>query len=149
MEREKMEKALQDKDFVAKILAMQTPEEVRKAFKEKGIEISLEEVEILGEIINKTAQKGAELSEEELEEITGGGEKLKKFGAVCLVFGYGFLGGVDKPDVALHAFDYDVNNATSSYDKIFLRAGRLGAVAGYVPGKIRQGVKKIVNWAKK
>ena len=151
MEKEKMEKALKDKDFVAKILAMQTPEEVQEAFKGKGVEISLEEVEILGKIINKTAQKGGELSEKELEEITGGGEKLKKFGAVCLgvpmFFGIGFLGGIEYPDGARHAFD-DLDGA-SSYDKIFYAASGLGAVAGYVPGKIRKGAKKVVKWAKR
>ena len=154
MEKEKMDKALKDKDFVAKILAMQTPEEVQEAFKGKGVEISLEEVEILGKIINKTAEKGEMLSEEELKEISGGnlGEDIL-WGTIIVgcSIGGSFLDGVEEPNFSegikqVFNSDYDKYDFNDTLPaKMLFKAGALAYTAGSVVGKVKNGVK----WAKR
>lgn len=74
MGQEKVIQVLEDKDFIEKIVRLQTPEEVQSAFKEKGIDTSIKEVELLGSLINKMIEKkGGNLTEEDLESISGGG----------------------------------------------------------------------------
>jgi predicted ribosomally synthesized peptide with nif11-like leader len=82
MEQKKLAEVLKNKEFVEKIVKLQTPEEVQAAFKEKGTDISVEEVQTLGSIINKMVEKhSTELSKEDLEEVAGGGNKWNNFKA--------------------------------------------------------------------
>ena len=70
---EKFLKFMQDKEFVKKIVKMQTPEEIQNEFRKEGVELSVEEIETLGSIINKSLEKnGQPLNEQELLDITGG-----------------------------------------------------------------------------
>ncbi len=72
-----LKQVLENKDFVERIVKMETPEEVQKAFAEKGVEISKEEVQALGYIINKVCEKKSTvLSQEDLNEIAGGHDGL-------------------------------------------------------------------------
>ncbi len=74
MEKEKMlMEVAQDQEFLAKILAIETAEEVQVAFKEdKGIEISIEEINAIHNAIIKRIENGGELSESDLEDVAGG-----------------------------------------------------------------------------
>ena len=72
--QEKFKKLLQDEDFVAKLLEMQTPEEVQEEFEKQGIDIKLDEVGQLGSAINYMINKGkTELTEDDLKDVSGGG----------------------------------------------------------------------------
>ncbi len=68
-------KLLEDKDFVEKILVMKTPEEIQKAFSDKGVKISIEELEEIAknvsQIINNPNAK-EEIIDNEMESISGG-----------------------------------------------------------------------------
>lgn len=78
--KEKFKELLQDEDFVAKLLEMQTPEEVQKAFKTSGVEIKLDEV---NEILRELNLIIGLASDEDLNNIVGGklsaAEKKDKF----------------------------------------------------------------------
>jgi len=75
MDKEKFDILMANEEFVKKIVAMQTPEEVQAAFKEEGVEISTEEIGVLGTLINEYIKKEEEpLDEQDLENIAGGGE---------------------------------------------------------------------------
>lgn len=68
----KLKEAFNDKGFVEKVSALDTPEEVQAALKERGIDFSVEEVVALREAVEKAGERGDDLTDEELEEITGG-----------------------------------------------------------------------------
>ena len=108
------------------------------------------------------SEKVGKLSEEELEQISGGGRN----GYILACFAGGFLG---------NALDYDEPNFLAAarslitrgnllegmleelpeemkvlpgghkITKLELRAMYLGLMAGYVPGKVKCGVKKLVS----
>ena len=77
--KEKFQALLKDEDFVAKILELQTPEEVQKKFAENEVELTIPEVQHLGDAINYMIENGkTELTEDDLSEISGG--EKKRFG---------------------------------------------------------------------
>lgn len=87
MNTDRITEAFSDKEFVSRVLAMETAAEVQAALKEKGVELSEEEILAIrdlllkmegGEIneeqimnLQKEAEAG-ELSEELLEAVSGG-----------------------------------------------------------------------------
>ncbi|MDR0886987.1 MAG: class IIb bacteriocin, lactobin A/cerein 7B family [Clostridiales Family XIII bacterium] len=71
MDEDKLKKALEDRDFVTKIISLETPEEVQAAFKEdKEIDISIEDIKATSEFIQN--QTEGELDEDDLENVAGG-----------------------------------------------------------------------------
>lgn len=73
MNQEKLIEVIKDKDFIEKIVGLQTAEEVQAAFKEKGAHISIEEVQTLGSIVNTMVEKkSTKLTESDLAGIAGG-----------------------------------------------------------------------------
>ena len=80
--KEKFKKLVQDEEFVAELLELQTPEEVQDEFKRQGVEISLEEVGMLGSTINyMIKEEKTQLTEEDLVKISGGTGPMARFGA--------------------------------------------------------------------
>jgi hypothetical protein len=69
---DKIKEKLKDKDFLKKIIGLETKEEAEKAFSEEGLEISEKEVEEIGEYINACVDKLSKMPEDDLEEISGG-----------------------------------------------------------------------------
>jgi predicted ribosomally synthesized peptide with nif11-like leader len=71
---DKIKEIFADQDFVAKLLEMETPEEVQAAVKEKGVELTLEEIEAARkETVNRLEKKDSdEVSDEQLEQVAGG-----------------------------------------------------------------------------
>ena len=117
MDTEKFKALLSDKEFVKKIVEMQTPEEVQVAFKEQGVEISIDEIGALGALINESLKKGNQpLTDQDLEGIAGGlvteyelpkhdayvlgavvcGSALLGLGGVSLTLGTGVKWAIDK-----------------------------------------------------
>ena len=68
---EKLKEIFADKDFTAKVLEMETPEEVQKAVKAKGVEMSLEEIDSIKDFVEKNSE-GEELTDDQLENVAGG-----------------------------------------------------------------------------
>ncbi|MBR1729834.1 MAG: Nif11-like leader peptide family RiPP precursor [Selenomonadaceae bacterium] len=68
---EKLKEIFADKDFTAKVLEMETPEEVQKAVKTKGVEMSLEEIDSIKDFVEKNSE-GEELTDDQLENVAGG-----------------------------------------------------------------------------
>jgi predicted ribosomally synthesized peptide with nif11-like leader len=71
---EKIQEVFADKEFVEKLLAMDTPEEVQAAVKEKGLELTLEEIEATKKSIVNSLEKNDsdEVSDDQLEQVAGG-----------------------------------------------------------------------------
>ncbi|MDR1627461.1 MAG: hypothetical protein LBR79_01645 [Oscillospiraceae bacterium] len=69
---DKIKEKLKNKDFLKKIIGLETKEEVKKAFSEEGLEISEQEVEEIGEYINACVDKLSKMPEDDLEKISGG-----------------------------------------------------------------------------
>jgi fructose-1,6-bisphosphatase len=66
---------LEDKEFVEKILVMQTPEEIQKAFEDKGVKISIKELEEIAKNISKLVSRpnqNEKIADSEMENISGG-----------------------------------------------------------------------------
>lgn len=62
--------AMADQEFVAKIVAMEEPEDVQQAFAEKGVDFTLEEISQIAEMVmNGNAE---ELDEAQLDAVAGG-----------------------------------------------------------------------------
>ncbi len=70
----KIKEIFADKDFVEKILAMETAEEVQAAIKAQGVELTIEEIEATkAELVNQLENKDSdEVSDEQLENVAGG-----------------------------------------------------------------------------
>ena len=68
---EKLKEIFSDADFTAKVLELETPEEVQAAVKEKGVEISLEEINSIKDYIIQNSGN-EELDDEQLEQVAGG-----------------------------------------------------------------------------
>jgi predicted ribosomally synthesized peptide with nif11-like leader len=70
----KLKEIFADKEFVEKVLAMETAEEVQAAIKEKGVEISVSEIEsVKAELANQASSPDSdEVSDEQLENVAGG-----------------------------------------------------------------------------
>lgn len=70
----KIQEVLADKDFIAKVMEMENPEEVQKAFQAKGIELTLEEIEDAKKEIGNRLENAdsEEISDEQLEQVAGG-----------------------------------------------------------------------------
>lgn len=69
----KMEKitiAMEDREFVARIAAMEEPEDVQRAFAEKGVDFSLEEISQIAEMV--MSSNSEELEETQLDAVSGG-----------------------------------------------------------------------------
>lgn len=71
---EKIQEVFSDKEFVEKLLAMETAEEVQAAVKEKGLELTLEEIEATKKSIINSLEKNDsdEVSDDQLEQVAGG-----------------------------------------------------------------------------
>ena len=70
--QEKFTKAFSDKAFAEKVLAMETPEEVRAALLEKDIDLDVEDIIKIKDLMERRLNGGEELSEDDLEDISGG-----------------------------------------------------------------------------
>ena len=68
----KVKEIFADKDFVAKVMEMETAEEVQAAVKEKGVELSLDEITAAREQLIKMQENGEELDDSQLEQVAGG-----------------------------------------------------------------------------
>ncbi|MDR1628183.1 MAG: hypothetical protein LBR79_05360 [Oscillospiraceae bacterium] len=70
---DKIKEKLKNKDFLKKIIGLETKEEAEEAFSEEGLEISEKEVEEIGEYINACIDKLSKMPKDDLEKISGGG----------------------------------------------------------------------------
>ena len=78
---EKITALMEDREFVAKIAAMEEPEEVQKAFAEQGVDFSLEEINfIANQVMNGNSE---ELNEDQLEAVAGGVDPVTVTVVVC------------------------------------------------------------------
>jgi predicted ribosomally synthesized peptide with nif11-like leader len=70
----KLKEIFSEKEFVEKVLAMETAEDVQAAVKEKGVELSFDEIEAIRKDIANSVEKGdsEEVSDDELEQVAGG-----------------------------------------------------------------------------
>lgn len=68
----KVKELFADKEFVEKILELESAEEVQAALKEKGLELTVEEINQIKEQLIKSGESGEEVSDEELEQVAGG-----------------------------------------------------------------------------
>ena len=90
----KVKEIFADKDFVAKVLAMETAEEVQAAVKAQGVELTIEEIEATkAELVNQLENKDSdEVSDEQLENVAGG---FAVTTIVCAaIIGAGAVGGL-------------------------------------------------------
>ena len=69
---EKLKEIFADKDFTAKVLEMETPEEVQKAISNKGVDLTIEEIESVKQAIINQSEGNEELSDDQLENVAGG-----------------------------------------------------------------------------
>jgi hypothetical protein len=68
-------KLLEDKEFVEKILIMPTLEEIQKAFLDRGVEISIKELEEIAKNISKLvseSKQNEKIADSKMENISGG-----------------------------------------------------------------------------
>lgn len=84
---EKIQKLVEDQEFVTKMLSCEEPEQVQKLFADNGVEVSLEEVKALGQSLATMAESDGELSEDDLEGVAGG----SLLGAVSTIISAGKL----------------------------------------------------------
>ena len=78
---EKVQAAMEDREFVARIAAMEEAEEVQQAFAEKGVEFTLEEISyIANQVMNGNTD---ELDEEQLEAVAGGVDPVTVTVVIC------------------------------------------------------------------
>ena len=68
-----LNKLMEDKEFVEKMLSQETPEDVQKLFHENGVEFTMDEVMALGRELDRLSNAGnGELDEQALEDVSGG-----------------------------------------------------------------------------
>lgn len=80
---EKLTKLLENRDFVEKILNMETDEEVKNEFKSNGVDLTDEEILEIKKAYGQVAEKLEKLDDGTLEKLSGGWgetefEKLRK-----------------------------------------------------------------------
>ena len=63
--------AMEDQEFVGRLLTMEAPENVQNAFREKGVDLSLDDVKRIGNAVFADGGE-EELSNENLEAVSGG-----------------------------------------------------------------------------
>jgi len=74
---EKLQAAMQDKNYVRDLMALETIDAIQAKFAEAGIDLTAEEVEtIVREVVALEAKTDGELSEDALESVAGGGPIL-------------------------------------------------------------------------
>ena len=125
-------KLLENKDFVEKILVMKTPQEIQKAFSDNGVEISVKELEEIAKniykLINNPNRKESVI-DSELENISGGKVNIHKGlrTAAAIMAGAGALGVggsliyvahksgevMDKANAALDSANNVINNTNN------------------------------------
>ncbi len=71
MKKEVLEK-LKDKNFVEKIMALQTKDEVIESFKKENLEISKEDINQIGKLLSAVSSKISTIPESELNNVGGG-----------------------------------------------------------------------------
>ena len=71
---EKLQEAMQDKQYVKELMALETIEDIQAKFAEAGIDFTADEVQDLVDqvVANTAATEGDELDEAALEGVTGG-----------------------------------------------------------------------------
>lgn len=72
-ENENVNKLAEDREFIEKILSLQTKEEVQTAFAERGVNLSMEEVETFIKLVKEGAANGGKIPDELVESVSGGG----------------------------------------------------------------------------
>ena len=72
---DKLKEIFSDEEFVAKVFAIETAEEVQNAIKEKGVELTIEQ---LKEIQNAmlAQENNEEINDKDLEKVAGGFSNL-------------------------------------------------------------------------
>ena len=78
---EKIQAVMENREFVAKIAAMEEPEEVQQAFAEVGIEFTLDEISYIAKQV--MSGNTDELDEEQLEAVAGGVDPITVTVVVC------------------------------------------------------------------
>ena len=71
--KEKLEKLLQDEEFVKELLQQETAEDAQKFFAVHGVEISIDELNAIRKGIMARLDNSEELSDDQLENVAGGG----------------------------------------------------------------------------
>lgn len=66
----KIEKLLEDKEYVLSLSQMQTSEDIQASLEGNGIEISSEDINTVKELIQKVLEK--DIKDEDLEKVSGG-----------------------------------------------------------------------------
>ena len=73
---EKIFEKLKDKEFLEKIFALKTKEEIIKAFSQEGIEVTGDEIEQLCNLITQMVSKISDMPESELKKVSGGDDPI-------------------------------------------------------------------------
>lgn len=81
MSIEKIKELMENKEFVAGILEMESPEEVQNAFAEKGVDLTIDQVKQIATMA--FSDGSAEIPEEELDAVSGG----ITLEAICIIAG--------------------------------------------------------------
>lgn len=69
---EKFKELMDNKEFVQKMMAQDTPADVQKLFVENGVDATMEDVMKLAKALEDYADKDDELAVEDLDEVAGG-----------------------------------------------------------------------------
>jgi len=76
MDENKIREIFGDKAFAAKVLELETPEEVQVALKEKGLELNMEQIMEMRTVMSKAAA-AKDLNDEELMAYAGGRRRAR------------------------------------------------------------------------
>ena len=111
---QKLKIVFEDKEFVKKLMMLETAEDVKKELEAKGVSLTLDEIEDLGEQIIGIASgvKKEDLSNEELEAVCGGNDSTERIVK-------GVIGGLAATAVIAIGtkFAYDVYNRYNEIDQ--------------------------------
>jgi hypothetical protein len=120
------ESVAKDKDFLEKVLKLDSVDEVKRAFKEKGVDISAEDIEIIGEMVRSYVENDTNISNEVLEKTVGGWSdpNFKKFKNISV--------GLSALALAMAALcvTHSVNDSMKSIKKTWIGKGP-GSIFGF------------------
>jgi len=85
----KFEEIKEDKDYLERLSAQDTPEKIQATFAEKGLDFTLDEVEFIVVSVVDGIENSEILDESSLESVTGGGVSLAVGMTIVLVMGVG------------------------------------------------------------
>ena len=67
-----LEELFSDKEFVLKVISLQSNEEIQKEFKKNGVKVSIEDIQKIKDKFQEFVDNSGKISDEEMEVISGG-----------------------------------------------------------------------------